>query len=97
MRYLVLFFLAVFASPAQAVTFGPKTPFDYAALIARAERASKSPYTPPGNDHDEALKTLTGDVASTIYFKSENALWANEKGAPQIRFFHRMTWFRERL
>ena len=100
MRYLSCSLLVAVLLPlssAKAVTLGPKTGFDYAALIARAEAASKTPYAPPGKEHDEALKTLTGEIANTIYFKGENALWADEKGAPQIRFFHRMTWFRERL
>lgn len=100
MRYLnssIALLILSFATSAQAVNLGPKTPFDYAALVARAEAASKSPYVPPSKEHDAALQSLTGETAGAIYFKGENALWAGEKGAPQIRFFHRMTYFREHL
>lgn len=76
---------------------GPKVPFDYGALLVKAEAAAKKPYAPPPEPHAAELASLTGEVAGRIYFLQEKALWADVPGAPKVEFFHRNTYFREKV
>ncbi|HSI05236.1 MAG TPA: glucan biosynthesis protein D [Myxococcota bacterium] len=94
---VVAVLLALVAAPASAARLGPKQPFDYAAVIEKARAAAKKPYVKAPDPHAEVLATITGEVANRIYFDHDKALWVDVAGAPKIEFFHRNTYFREKV
>lgn len=97
MKYPVIALLLLAAAPASATKLGPKQAFDYAALVTKAQQASKKPYAKPAEPNADILTELTGEVANRIIFDHDGALWRDVEGAPKIEFFHRNTYFREKV
>src|SRR5579883_3062489 len=78
------------APPEGQIKFGPKTPFSFEALIARARDLQNQPYKPkifpPGVD--QMLDALDYDALGAISVRNSATLLSDGPGLYPINFFH---------
>lgn len=63
--------------------------FSFETLQARAAALAESPHKEHASRVPESLRRLTYDQYRQIAYKTDRALWANERGVPfRVQFFH---------
>ncbi len=65
----------------------PAGAFDFATVVKKADRLAAAPYRPPDAVPDW-LEKISYDQWRDIRFKSDQALWRDEKRSFQAQFFH---------
>jgi glucans biosynthesis protein len=83
------------ASPAQhgLRRLGSAEPFDFAVLKGQARALSLSPYQSPRRELPAAVKALDWDQYQSIRYRQDHALWADQSGRFQAKFFHLGLYF----
>lgn len=75
--------------------FGPKNPFSFALLKARAEALAHKPYEPARIRAADQIYAVDYDAYAHVRFRQECDLWADEPDGPAIAFFHVQRYARE--
>ena len=94
--------LAAFGIPGAALAanrqqgvrpLGKPQPFDFAALKGQARALSQAPYRSYKRTLPAALEALDWDQYQSIAYRQDHALWADQPGRFQAKFFHLGLYF----
>ena len=86
--------LSAAAQAAGMQTTGSSQAFDYAQLKGRARVLAAAPYQPNTRPLPAAVAAMDYDQFQSIQFRSDHALWANERLRFQVKFFHLGMFFK---
>ena len=86
--------LSAAAQAAGMQTTGSAQAFDYAQLKGRARVLAAAPYQPNTRPLPAAVAAMDYDQFQSIQFRSDHALWANERLRFQVKFFHLGMFFK---
>jgi glucans biosynthesis protein len=75
---------------------GP-TAFDASVVRSLARDAAAKPYKAPDNKLPDSLKDLNYDQYRALRFNPEKALWHGEKLPFEVQFFHRGSFYTNRV
>jgi periplasmic glucans biosynthesis protein len=67
---------------------GKPQAFDYAWLKGQARALANGTYYPPVSHIPNAVKALDWDQHQAIKYRADHALWVNDRGRFQVKFFH---------
>ena len=85
------------AAEAQGQGITASGPFDRSLVREIARTLAAKPYVAPSQQLPDAIAKLTYDQYRAIYFRPEAALWANDKLAFTLQFFHRGFFFKDEI
>ena len=88
-------FLAIMARNSSAAP-GP-VPFDAGMVRQLARDAASKPFKAPDNKLPDGLKDLDYDQYRALRFIPENALWHGEQLPFEVQFFHRGSFYTNRV
>nr|WP_255682253.1 glucan biosynthesis protein G [Luteimonas sp. BDR2-5] len=80
-----------------ALGAGDATAFDDRTVVSLARALAARPYAPPDARLPASLADSSYDQYRDFRFRPEHALWGDDDGRFQARFFHRGFLFRERV
>lgn len=82
------------SAPAAFERLGSPQPFDAAWLKARARSLSSEPYVAPPSTLPPAIANLSWDQYQALQPRADHALWADQAGRFQLKFFHLGLFFK---
>lgn len=86
---------SIAAAANEAPALGAAEPFSLESLKSMARDLAAQPFAPATVADADLLESIDYDLHNKITYRTDRTLWADDKGAAKVRFFHPGRYFKE--